>query len=171
MSEFVWDQQSVAEFAQSIYTEFINGRLVSFDAKIYAEKFKASKQPKPEWEIVSFWCNNALFEWDAEKDGHYVKHEHRWTRTTAYTPKHCTIRTVKRLSDGEVFTVGDIILDPNKGYSVEITSLQLAYTLLVYHGDMGWRLKDVHRAAQQAIKEVVLLTPAQIEKLKTLLND
>jgi hypothetical protein len=145
MSEFIWKEQLVLQFIGKLATPYnqieVMQRMVDF---------KASKQPKPEW-VVLDWKSN---------DGVYID---KWDGKSV-------INAVKRFSDGEVFTVGDVIIDPNKGNRSEITSLHAADTFLVYSGETGWKLKDVHKAEQQVIKQVVFLTPSEIEKLHTLLN-
>lgn len=91
--EFKWDDESVMEFY-----DFHRERENQWTSESI-QQFKESKQPKPEWEIISY----------------------RHKQTKEITPKTSTvfhkamfnneheIYSVKRLSDGEVFTIGDIV--------------------------------------------------------------
>ena len=85
----------------------------------------------------------------------------------------CSIHSVKRLSDGEVFTVGDFVSTIDKQTVNDIQKFQISGNkmLLIFDGwDSQW-LQDIQLQKVVPAKPIpVLLTPAQIEKLKTLLN-
>lgn len=90
-TEFKWDDESVMEFYN-----FHRERENQWTSESI-QQFKKSKQPNPEWEIISY----------------------RHKQTKEITPKISTafhkamfnneheIFSVNRLSDGEVFTIGD----------------------------------------------------------------
>src|SRR5205809_6198326 len=98
----------VFEWSDELVTEYIRELLVGeLGLKSnHMEQFKKSKQPKEdkEWEILE--CKGA------DGDIHWYNHKlclgaDRWV------PK-CTIHSVKRLSDGEVFTVGDFVFGDSR---------------------------------------------------------
>jgi hypothetical protein len=92
---FQWTDELVKEF---ILTECNKDNTWSSEGvDWWFKKFKASKQPQPEWEIlegihlsgfVHAWVEMKVFPYGCAKNG-------------------CSIHSVRRLSDGEVFTVGE----------------------------------------------------------------
>lgn len=88
-TEFKWTENIVAEFIQ---TKLYISESASFD--LIEQFIKESKQPKPEWEIIqvaSPECGLYYLE------GHKMRHNER-------------IYSVKRLSDGEIFSLGDKVV-------------------------------------------------------------
>jgi hypothetical protein len=86
--EFNWNDELIIEWARVATAKFshhnLNGGWTGYDKEL--ELFKKSKQPKKEYEII-------------QKDYEILKS----------CPIEGDIHSVKRLSDGEVFTVGDKI--------------------------------------------------------------
>lgn len=99
MTPFQWTDDLVKEFMTQFWTL---GSAEATPRKI--SEFKASKQPKQEWEIVKMraqGCDWGGHPWgnDCDKAG-------------------CKIHSVKRLSDGEVFTVGEPIEYEGNSYRI-----------------------------------------------------
>lgn len=62
-----------------------------------------------DYEILSFYHNNKLFNKDhakSSKDYPYWSKENTWL---TFNDRICKIHSVKRISDGQIFTVGDKI--------------------------------------------------------------
>lgn len=79
------------------------------------EQFKASKEPKKEWEIVAFKQHDKIYKlvenWKEANYSYPVfahSDDYYFGLVYANDPKYgCTIHSVHRLSDGEIFSVGD----------------------------------------------------------------
>ena len=86
---FKWDDEKVLEFVRFTLEQSpaFQGRYTDL------EQFKEIKQPKPEWEILKY---------RNKKSGIVRVHSEQYT----IGPEN-EIYSVKRLSDGEVFTIGD----------------------------------------------------------------
>lgn len=67
--------------------------------------FQEIKEDKPQWEILSFKHNNFIYNWSDA--GYYYRYAGELGASLYYIPKDSQILSVKRLSDGEVFTVGN----------------------------------------------------------------
>jgi hypothetical protein len=170
MSEFKWTEDLIQEYGRQVsYAAVSAGRpLGDIDLNHIFDDFKASKQPKQEWEILEGY----------DPDIPSVK-PHKW-QTDPHIPfgnceeNKCNILSVKRLSDGEVFTIGDVIGVAHQpelmlpiarfeiGYDNEMRTISSKET-----GSFNWGLKIIKKL-QPLIP--VLLTPSQIEKLKQLLK-
>ena len=161
MSEFKWTDELVKEYVKDVYRELSKWAPWSDQHKLAAttvfDRFKASKQPKPEWEILEVkGPSGAIYvnvEWNEKYQGY-------------------SIHSVKRLSDGEVFTVGDGV--KYKGVTgtiprFNIEKFKIAGTSLLAGEANRWvNIIYVSKCAPQPIP--VYLTPAEVEKLKTLLK-
>ncbi len=96
-NSFVWTDELVLEWSDHVRDIFNNpnnnycGKYDGFDTDF--KKWKQSKQPsttvKPEWEIVDYG----------------------YTQNNENKPEQRYINSVKRLSDGEVFSIGDMVDD------------------------------------------------------------
>lgn len=116
MSEFIWTEDMAIEYSHYYHDAFQD--MVRNMGKDILKEFKASKQPKKDWEIV--------FSFDL--DGNCGTHP--------FIPKDepcgceeegCKIHSVRRLSDGCVFTVGDLIgWGVPSGYQTIIVSFSIA---------------------------------------------
>jgi hypothetical protein len=169
MSEFIWTDALVSELFE-LMTSLENPEV----RKRAIDKFKASKQPKPEWEIVSFESGGRV--WHRrhnEFDGVVFENNGQcFAEGWGLNPEtDAKIRSVKRLSDGEVFTVGDTIGNKKWGGFHTITNFVIfdEKKLVAFDGDLGWNLRDIP-ASEKESPISVLLTPSQIEKLKNLLQ-
>lgn len=157
---FQWTEQSVSEFVRHLcknasplknsdgswrvvpYTN--DGRTV-FSTEQMMKKFTESKQqPKPErdWEIVAYREKNALQTvWTKENtvnDGlrEDFQNVERWTGTI--TGHSFEVFSVKRISDSEVFSVGDEVLYAPVG---EI-SWKIDHFFIRYDGELLVRSKN-----------------------------
>jgi hypothetical protein len=159
MSEFVWTDELVREFIE------YGRRLMHISDLDYLgmdmDKFKASKQPKPEWEILK-----------GQSDARGV---HTW-RKIDEANEHpcplsaCRIYSVRRLSDGEVFTSGDIVAIEGTFFHGPILGFYMAEGSKIRiktHNSMV--SADLSQLTRQ-LPTAVYLTPSQIEKLKQLLK-
>ncbi len=99
-TEFKWDDETVLEFVQFTLknSPLLQGRYTDL------EQFKESKQPKPEWEILSYLSST-------HPDRYVIDQTHlNWNHAVV---TNMDIHSVKRLSDGEVFTIGDKVMHKN----------------------------------------------------------
>lgn len=73
------------------------------------EQFKASKEPKKEWEIVAYLNGGCIYKRQEGDSGPKFSDGNCYFNTDfANEPRNkCLIHSVRRLSDGEVFSVGD----------------------------------------------------------------
>lgn len=94
-TEFNWTEELIQEYAE--FYRFSSSRTT-------LEQFKASKQPKPEWEIVALRNNGEVY---IEYQGRFVTPSHtvalEWALNNGFE-----IYSVKRLLDGEVVSIDDI---------------------------------------------------------------
>lgn len=91
MEDFKWDEDLMYEFMNSLWH---NDRFKEEDFKKELEYFKQSKEPKPkEYQILEF------------------KHKEPIT----HVPYKSNIHSVKRLSDGQIFSVGDKVVHKTDG--------------------------------------------------------
>lgn len=101
MSDFKWDEQLILEYARTVIIEYNNSKVWSqafSSEENIMKRFKESKQPKPEWEIL-----------EGARDKPNTTH--KWDETGVGSCERigCKIHSVKRLSDGEVFVVSSIL--------------------------------------------------------------
>ena len=154
MSEFKWTDDLLKEFISQN-----SAALKPFWLK-RMEEFKASKQPKPEYEILEGIHPNS------------TKH-HKWL-TRECEQEGCKIHSVRRLSDGEVFAVGDGVDIKPKGYGWTKTMEPITIEkfkvnddgMMAYFGSLGYNLNRLVRKTQVPVP--VLLTPSEIEKLQAI---
>jgi hypothetical protein len=107
MSEFFWTDETVLAFAKA-YRGAQPGKFGDWERDLMGA-FKASKQPKPEWEILAYMDVSCISDLPAAI---LTKDNTAWNRAAI---RSYPIHSVKRLSDGEVFTVGQRRLDKNRG--------------------------------------------------------
>jgi hypothetical protein len=186
MSEFkdwVWTDELVKEFVQRkvlIYT----GNWPHDNVDRFINDFKASKQPKPEWEIVAFKHRGmiaTIMDSEGYSQPHFQCPGQQFGLDWGLEGHDCSIHAVKRLSDGEVFTVGDVAHFKYYGNTLnssdfKITRLVVDNSDIFVFGIFGHEKEEKLMTNLNLIfkKDAgiipVLLTIAQIEKLKQILN-
>ena len=152
MSEFIWTDELLGELLSKVTSYYPGGNYWADEIAA----FKAAKQPKPEWEILLY----------KNRDGN--PHPFEGAGDMSCTNMGCKIHSVKRLSDGEVFTVGD---------AVEIEGGKRMRPIYLFSIDADTLMVRFHEYASVSFNMIskpsivpVYLTRAQLEKLLTLLN-
>ena len=108
--QFKWDDKLVQDYIQ-FYAASYAASVAYFNSDETLEKFKQSKSKKeePQWEILEIESYGG----EIRKliDGEYRLYTDGvgFTATYLLQRSDSKIKTVKRLSDGEVFSVGDVI--------------------------------------------------------------
>jgi hypothetical protein len=179
MSEFKWDDELVKEFVRRkvlIYT----GNWPHDNVDKFINDFKDSKQPKPEWEIVAYISSTTTTVYYKNSIGEYISKAGEGY-PVGVIPSHLNIHSVKRLSDGEVFTVGDLVeikqetTSPTRWDYFHIEHLFINQNMpseirVSSSEGMGWNwpFSTIQKAKAKPIP--VMLTPPEVEKLKQILN-
>lgn len=142
MSEFKWDNELIMEYARMVACEYRNSEVWTDNYVAEEEiikRFKASKQPKPEWEIVSGVSDKTPYR------------QHLWI-TPDCAEHGCGIYSIKRLSDGVLFTIGDEICELREQFTkrylikgFEITPLD-ATVIQVVTDEGLWALTAIRKA-------------------------
>jgi len=167
MSEFIWTDELAMEYARGVAESYKKSEVWSgnYDAEAHLlQSFKASKQPKPEWEILEGEGQTGIHVWyDSAHD------------MDNCPMKGCKIHKVKRLSDGEIFTVGDKFwIRHQPGEYWVINKIEIGpfedMRLIGDPGGYNWGLKIALKYPIHQSPIPVLLTLSQIEKLKKLLS-
>jgi|ERR1700743_1004775 len=161
MSEFIWDEILIMEYARLVSKEYRNAESWTWDYTSEEEimkRFKISKQPKPEWEILKGCSQNGRpHDWESDGD-------------RSCPNMGCKIYSVKRLGDGEVFTVGDEAHSPEGGKEL----IRKITEFTIEGNDIRVHFREYGRLLQHVKKPLppipVYLTPSEIEKLKELLK-
>lgn len=109
MQDKFWTDELVYEFANQL----CGGNVVGH----HLEQFKSSKSPKKEWEIVAYVFKPLL----PEKRVVVNCDSQHWTEAREDTTGLYLIEAVRRLSDGEVFSVGDRI----RGFGTPISAIEI----------------------------------------------
>lgn len=119
-NEFVWTDETVREFIKwgSRHLRISDQDVIGMDI----EAFKASMKPKPDWEIL--------------EGRHKCAPSHTWDPSQC-PGAGCPIWSVRRLSDGEVFTVGERIRLRTELYSIRDFELLSPGRLLIIVKDGG----------------------------------
>jgi hypothetical protein len=157
--EFFWNDDTVKEFCSFAFApcDPRHWKLDSFISD-FKEKWKFDHKPKPEWEVL---------EMKGPSGARYVNVQ-SWHLKDFPLYK---IHSVKRLSDGEVFTVGDIVgancrLNmPIKGFKAQTGAEKV---LVCFHNATDTYLDYIKHAKEEPVP--VSLTPTQLEKLYKILN-
>jgi hypothetical protein len=90
---FEWSDELAKEYAEQY--RFSSSRIT-------VEQFKESKQPKPEWEIIGYaYPLGTIDQIDTSVIGPF---HYNWNNAVV---RDYPIHSVKRLSDGEMFSIGD----------------------------------------------------------------
>jgi hypothetical protein len=110
-TEFQWNDETVLEFVQFTLNNspLLQGRYTDI------KQFKESKQPKLDWEIIAY----------IHPDDHeYIigLSHYGWNNAVL---KNYPINSVKRLSDGEVFSIGDKVWSKQPEHPDVITEIKL----------------------------------------------
>lgn len=171
MSEFKWTDELAKEFAFGK----VSGRTKRAQNDLL-DQFKASKQPKPEWEILAIMHRGEIAKlmfWPSYSQPHFEYPGQQIALDWALNPNNgCKIHSVKRLSDGEVFTVGDAI-DVGHLRPFNINRFEpIGNTLLItWGGANGAGLSSLKKwAGYPPMPIPVFLYPHEMEKLKELLK-
>jgi hypothetical protein len=169
---FEWTDNEVRAFFQTYAAgtdDYVNGII---------SQYIAAKQPKPEWEILKF--NHRGFQAIPLKAGYSKPHFQYacgiFSLDWALEPENdCTITSVKRLSDGEVFTVGDefcVAHQPGDHWTIHKFEVGLEGDMRLISspetGGYNWGLKIAQSYTEPTIP--VLLTAEQIERLHNMLK-
>lgn len=112
MDNFKWTDDLVREFAIG-FIHFESGSK-------QIEKFKQSKQPKKDYEILEFKHRGDLF---VKSYSEYYNSK-KYICSLNHIPEKSEIISVKRLSDGEVFTVGEKVVHKTDGHINTATILK-----------------------------------------------
>ena len=126
-TEFKWNDKLVQDYIQ-FYAASYAASVAYFNSDETLEKFKQSKSKKeePQWEILEIESYGG----EIRKliDGEYRLYTDGvgFTATYLLQRSDSKIKTVKRLSDGEVFSVGDVItgFSFNDGRKINRFSIQ-----------------------------------------------
>jgi len=126
-------------------------------------QYEAEDKPKPEWEILKGQSDaRGVHTWRKIEEAH----EHPCPLSA------CRIYSVRRLSDGEVFTVGEVFLNLIDAAHT-IVKFQISEwsneMKVISDNKVEYAFKIIRKQKEGTVIPV-LLTPSQIEKLKTLLK-
>jgi len=149
MDNFKWDDDLVNEFMHKYHNKVMR------EPSALIAEFKASKQPKREWEILSFKDKEHQYcgAWVKQPDGLFRRSGFSTFLESHLIENNCfVIHSVKRLVDGEVFTVGDRFSN-DEGYYSEHTIVRFELdknTMQVIHGNYGeyYELSQLSKAPQ-----------------------
>jgi len=130
--EFKWNDELVKEFAWRFLNNFPSVKLPES-----INEFKQSKQPKREWEIVSFRHIDygIMFRQDDGYFHHISSHGRGWciSESDALKRGAMSIFSVKRLSDSEVFSMGDRIQSKTRlSEPFTITTIEIINNSAIY---------------------------------------
>lgn len=132
------------------------------------ERFKASKQPKPEWEILEYKHGGIT-----DLPPAIVGQKSIWWNQAVCN--NWPIHSVKRLSDGEVFSVGDKFwIKQQAGEYWVIYKIEIGIEgdiRFISPSGYNWGLKLALKHPIHQSTMPVYLTPSQLEKLLTLLKE
>jgi hypothetical protein len=144
--KFTWTDELVREFALGCK---VNGAKDWVHTQI--EQFKASKLPSKEYEILSFYdgCKNGY------KDNQCIRRGVSLFTDDFIIKNNYTIHSVKRLSDGEVFSVGSDVED-GKILGFHLYNENLVVNIQYFGGDRFISGKTVGINDVQHAKETAL---------------
>ena len=176
MSEFKWNTQYVLEFISSILPS--SDLLTREDFIEKVDRFKA-KQSKPEWEILKFKHRGFYaipMKYSSYSEPHFEYPDGQFSLEWALKSYNkCTIHSVKRLADGEVFTVGDkfwVRQQPGEYWVINKFEIGAFKDMRLIGDPWGYNC-GLNIALKYPIHQSpipVLLTPSEIEKLHNILN-
>ncbi len=118
------------------------------DTEEYFDEYVRSQQPPKEWQVVAYKSKNNNSIYIRNEDGRFFQTENSgcFIPEQAFIQDKDFIWSVKRLSDGEVFTVGD---ETNKGRieSIAIINPIGILTLNIRHdiGVIGYSIREVEK--------------------------
>lgn len=123
MKQFEWNEETVKQLLEMAISNRFG--LVANTPEFLIEIFKQSKQPKPDWEIVAvggYWNDKDTSLGVYEKkiiDGKIAYYNDLFdgfdNMEYIFNSMRGIIYSVKRLSDGEIFSVGEVIDTPQDG--------------------------------------------------------
>jgi hypothetical protein len=155
-NEFVWTDAMVIEFAGD------GSRQMREQYESMLKDFKASKQPKPEWEILSYCKYAQLTDCPPE----IITQRHLgWNMAVV---KGEPIHSVRRLSDWEVFTVGEIV--NYEGHCIEILSFKIekSFMEVIMTGSLKGSFASIERVGA---KSKIETWDDHLQKLSQNVND
>jgi hypothetical protein len=168
-NEFAWDDAMVMEFCRFAYHSYMgDGKMGEF-IRAFREKWESEHKPNPEWEILAYQECGGMSDL---KPGTISQRHPNWNYAVV---KNFPIHSVKRLSDGEVFTVGDEVeYDGRAGINrFEIEKFNVRQTSMMAC-NLGFDLNiSILRRSTREIEPTipVSLTSSQLEKLHKILNN
>jgi hypothetical protein len=164
MSEFKWDDKTVKDFCWFAYApgSQVHPELDRFISE-YKDYWAHMHRPKPEWEILSYEDRRSMSDMPI---GRVDRRHHFWNIAVV---SNWPIHSVKRLSDGEVFTVGDRV-----GYGFDGTPNQFFIeSFHIYDKWMAVRGGGVEAVditlLNRSAGDVCPLTPNEIKQLRKIL--
>lgn len=123
-TEFKWDDNNVMEFAIKWLNQSVDWAIKHDYAaapspiQIELQQFKASKQLKQDWEIISLKNDGDIYKLIVDQT--YMSGAHTVSLKWALENKF-QIHSVKRLSDETIFTIGDKVSDTTYSVNLSIT--------------------------------------------------
>jgi hypothetical protein len=174
MSEFKWTDGLVMQFARQMVFEFDYTQvLTDYTMQPRLDKFKASKQPKPEWEILSYVYENGF----SDMPNPIIKpNSGHWNYAAV---ANYPIHSVKRLSDNQTFTVGETVNFEGQWRTIAKFAVTETFMQVMLSGNLRAGFASIEKVQVNMSPKVpkefgdyipVYLTPTQLWKLLTLLN-
>lgn len=137
------------------------------------EKYQQSKAPKKEWEIVAYGekHGNDIHIYRLQESGRYKSESHPYSSMTwpghSFNGNHEFIHSVRRLSDGEVFSVGDRIKPNDAHHPIIITQFTATDNVIRVHNKEGYFLSgEQYWQCMQKLPAPVLTTVDGVEIYK-----
>ncbi len=105
--EFVWDEKTIKDYGE--FTYFTWKSKGYYNREESFREFLQSKQPKRDWQIESFKLNGNIYTHEGGKSSWYWRQPKGSAQNETTLLSTATIESVRRLSDGEIFKIGDKI--------------------------------------------------------------
>lgn len=109
--DFKWTDALIAEYGVFYHSTFSD--VDKWISKDVLAEFKKSKQPKRDWQIESFKTGVVGKYYEKKDFGDY------WEQQLPDMLSKYPIHSVRRLSDGEIFVVGDEVYDNGGRYPIQ----------------------------------------------------
>lgn len=155
-NEFVWTDDLVMEFAEKKLDNWLAKTNI-----VQIDEFKKSKEPKLDYEILQ--VNDPI--------------DNSWSTTPksfdSLLKSGWVIEKVKRLSDNEVFTIGDMIEAGNTKceiYSFELNRPSVPQSITIHAGGRIWHFNYAKKSKNKEELFEVKLTKSELYKLMQLIN-
>jgi len=108
---FVWDEKTIKDYGE--FTYFTWKSKGYYNREEGFKEFLQSKQPKRDWQIESFKTGVVGKYYEKKDFGDY------WEQQLPDMLSKYPIHSVRRLSDGEIFVVGDEVYDNGGRYPIQ----------------------------------------------------